>query len=624
MARIVEIRISGTRKKDASVRLEPGPNVIAGDSDTGKSYLLRLVDFVLGAEEMTKEIEEAIGYETAWLELRNPAGETLTLKRQLTGGDVRAHAVAIDNIMRDGAAGDVDTLIWKRQGGSKAPDVTSRLFPFLGLPADVMLRRNRNGETQRLSIRTLLPIFLVDETGIITEGSPVVRPGFGRTAEQRMFSYLLTGRDDSEVVARVPQEIETAEINAKRSLIDDLLEPLTGRLEWRTRSEDEAERESVGATIAALSSVLADNRELRASLQETRRRLDRDRRKAETQIVGMSGLLTRYELLHDRYASDLERLDFISESAHFYDGLQESLCPLCEQPLDGASHDHARDLATMLDTDMIQTSARAEAAKIRGLQIDLKLAITDLKEHRSRWQEARTKVSGELRAIEQRLDTILEPARSRTQLTLDQLVNRRLQLQIAETDREEHARLSAMKVELGSALPEAQSAQEWAPIEPMALTGLCAEIENVLAEWSWKETVRVEFDEKRYDIKVDGKPRRSHGKGFRAVIHAAFSIALLRYCRANGRPHPGFLILDSPLTTVKQSRGEAQGTDTDDEIDPTIEPSFWRSLAKLDHVIQVVVLDNKEPPDSLSGALNTQLFAGPETRSGERVGFIEV
>ena len=171
MARISEIRLTGKDKADASITFEPGTNVVSGDSDTGKSYLLRCIDFVLGAQEMTKVIEEAAGYELVWLELKDPDDEILTLERHLTGGDVRAHKVSIDDVLErrnsetketgelsateaENDSTDGQVLAWRRQGLSQAPDVTSRIFPFFGMPEDVRLRSDNKGKTQRLSIRT--------------------------------------------------------------------------------------------------------------------------------------------------------------------------------------------------------------------------------------------------------------------------------------------------------------------------------------------------------------------------------------------------------------------------------------------------------------------------------------
>ena len=58
MLQIREIRLSGPNVEDASVKFGPGPNVIAGESDTGKSYLLHCLDYIFGAEELKKRIPQ--------------------------------------------------------------------------------------------------------------------------------------------------------------------------------------------------------------------------------------------------------------------------------------------------------------------------------------------------------------------------------------------------------------------------------------------------------------------------------------------------------------------------------------------------------------------------------------
>src|SRR4051812_13972856 len=100
---IRELRLTGTSKKDASIRFTSGGNVIAGVSDSGKSYILRCIDFVLGAEEMTKKIDEAIGYEFAWVEFTSSdQTKAITFKRHLNGGDVSVFETSIDHSSGNG------------------------------------------------------------------------------------------------------------------------------------------------------------------------------------------------------------------------------------------------------------------------------------------------------------------------------------------------------------------------------------------------------------------------------------------------------------------------------------------------------------------------------------------
>lgn len=632
MARINEVRLTGTGRADAIVKFKPGPNVITGDSDTGKSYILRLVDYVLGAEELKKLIDEATGYETAWVEFANKDDDTLTLQRHLSGGDVRAYSNSIEEIRNGSAQAPVEedagspeseVLAWRREGRSEERDVTSRLFPFFGMSDNVRVRKNSDGLQQRLTIRTLLPTFIVDEESIITEGSAILQGGFGDTAEKRMFSFLLTGKDDKDIVARDPQKMVSAKVQAQRDLIIELLEPLNARLKDRTESEEDLSVERLDETIDDLSNALANNSDERTRLRHRRNEHYHDLLRAETQISAVDAMLTRYALLDERYSSDLERLDFISESSHYYEALQDSMCPMCGQSLEGVPHEHEEASGLSFRADEVYQSAVAEAAKIRGLQTDLKSAISDLERRGLYWADLKKTSSAALGDIDRQLDTELAPARRTTRNNLNELVARRVELENVRGDRLEAARLEKLRDKLDQELAQPAAKQVWAPLDSMAVTDLCKEVEAVLREWSWKNDVRVELEETRYDIKVNGKPRRSHGKGFRAVIHAAFSIGLLRFCHAKGLPHPGFVLLDSPLTTVKQRKGEAQVEQAEkDKITPGIEPSFWKSLSEIDPSIQIIILDNKEPPLDLFTALNVQLFAGPDADEHEREGFI--
>ncbi|WP_210237393.1 hypothetical protein, partial [Mesorhizobium sp. M8A.F.Ca.ET.161.01.1.1] len=107
-------------------------------------------------DELKKAIDEAADYETVWLEFRNAEDEVLTLERSLQGGEVLAYSRSICDVIGDdnfeaprpdeervrSDDNQVEILASKRQGRSVVPDVTSRVFPFFGLPETVTLRKN--------------------------------------------------------------------------------------------------------------------------------------------------------------------------------------------------------------------------------------------------------------------------------------------------------------------------------------------------------------------------------------------------------------------------------------------------------------------------------------------------
>jgi hypothetical protein len=614
MMQLRELRVTGTDKPNAVIKFAPGGNVIAGVSNSGKSYMLRCIDFVLGADEMTKKIDEDAGYELVCLEFANTRGDSLTLVRQLTGGDVSVHYSTIDKIEGNGT-----TVAWKRHGKSTGPDVSSIFLQFAGMK-EARLRANSRGATNRLTVRTLLPAFLVDETSIIAERSPVYgSSGYDQTSRKRMLSYLLTGVDDEAIVSVEQSDIARAEANAKLTLISELLKPIEQRIQAGDLLKDGDRGSTISRTdesIERLSSSLAEDRRERAMLQRERSDALTSLQSAESQIMAIDELMARYELLHKRYDSDLDRLDFIAEGSYFLNGLQETRCPLCDQPM---GEEHRHKFESYADLKTVYSSSQAEAAKILGLRNELVETISTLKIRRAEREDQRGRASEELAQIAVRIDRELVPALQATKSQLDDLIQRRLELEALKVDAEQADALIAVREVLAATLIKPDSApKKWEAIDSIAAHKFCLEIQKVLKEWAWKGPAQVEFDDKRFDIKVDGKARQSNGKGVRAILQAAFVVALLRFCHENQTPHPGFVVLDSPLTTFKQGRDSG----IDESIDPSIEAAFWMSIKKLKSDLQIVVLDNKEPPPHIASAISYTWFAGAQARAGERRGFI--
>jgi hypothetical protein len=610
MMQLRELRLTGRGVPDARMIFEPGGNVISGDSDTGKSYMLRCIDYVFGAEAMTKVITEAEPYERVLIELQNDAGEFLTLVRALAGGNVAVHRNPISSMQGDGTS-----VQWKRTGKSKLADVTSVVLPFAGM-AEAQLRRNSRGQKQRLTLRTLLPVFLVDEISVIAEKSPILGSvGFDETPRKRMLSYLLTGKDDEAIIADESKEIADAKAKAKIALIDELLGPLETRLsEFGPRDEEHESIERVNFAIDQLSTAMEEDRAERVQLQFERRDIIANLQRAEGQLLAIDELLRRYGLLDVRYKSDLDRLDFIAEGAHFFEGLQEVRCPLCDQEMDD---DHRHWIGEKDTATPVYQAAQAEAAKIIGHRSDLVQAIESLQGRRANREQERAAAQLRIEEIDSRIEQELGPALSETKNHLDSLIQRRLELENIRSDRDQADGLHSIRSDLEkSGVSSGSGTKDWAALGSSSLRSLCDEIEAVLKEWSWKGEGRVVFDEKAFDIDVDGQPRQSHGKGVRAILYAAFAVGLLRYCRKSKKPHPGFLVIDSPLTTYKK------GQVREAEIDPGIEAAFWKSMAALPRDLQIVVLDNKEPPANVASGIKYERFAGPDAKAGERTGFI--
>jgi hypothetical protein len=136
---------------------------------------------------------------------------------------------------------------------------------------------------------------------------------------------------------------------------------------------------------------------------------------------------------------------------------------------------------------------------------------------------------------------------------------------------------------------------------------------DVLKEQKFPGDCQVAFDETLFDVKIDGKARKSNGKGVRALTHAAFKLALLLYCRKEGLPHPGLIVLDSPLVAYRDPVKSKKGVLEDDEkliAASSVRENFFRHLASLADNTQFVVFDNIDPPTGIEALAKSELYTG--------------
>jgi hypothetical protein len=150
-------------------------------------------------------------------------------------------------------------------------------------------------------------------------------------------------------------------------------------------------------------------------------------------------------------------------------------------------------------------------------------------------------------------------------------------------------------------------------VSKTVLGELSGEIAEILNAWHFPGTGQVYFDETTMDFVIGGKPRGSRGKGLRAITHAAVTIGLMQYCKKRNLPHPGFVVLDSPLLAYWKPEGEEdnlQGTD--------LKERFYEYLRSLTDG-QIIVVENEHPSEQLLGQTSSTVFT--KNPSSGRYGF---
>jgi predicted nuclease with TOPRIM domain len=481
--------------------------------------------------------------------------------------------------------------------------VSYALLERTGLTSKV-LRRNAAGETRSLSFRDMARLCVVTEEEIQGRGSPLLSGQYTTaTGEYATFKLLLTGTDDSALVAARDGAGRREQDVGKLELLDQMIADLQAELDEEGAEEDALndQLERLEESIQAQNETLATVQRALDSVLDRRAAAANEVRNRRARVSEIDELVERFKLLDSHYQTDLDRLAAIHESGSLFVHLEQQSCPLCGA-LPGDQH---LDSECEGNTEAVVKAADAEIVKINRLRRELADTATSLTTERQGLLASLDQFDGEYKACEQELNQIVSPAVSTERASYDQLVSKRAEVRFTLEKIDRLKRLIAQRTELDAeqeasgGSPSATKTQ----ISKNVLDEFAQTIEGILQEWHFPNANRVFFDEGRRDFQIAGKDRGSTGKGLRALTHAAVKIGLMEFCRERNLPHPGFVVLDSPLLAYWKPEGyedDLRGTD--------LKEMFYRYLLGLSKDSQVIIIENEHPPDVVSRDGNVIVF----------------
>jgi uncharacterized coiled-coil DUF342 family protein len=590
---------TGPQKELASVDFGGGLNVIYGASETGKSFILEALDYMLGDSGDLRDIPERVGYDRIFLGLEFGKDGPFTLERSTAGGDFRCyegtHYSVPDSV-------EPEVLKAKHKAGHKNT-VSAFLLKGIGL-WDKRVRRNARGETNSLSFRNLAHLTLISEGDIQKRISPIVTgQHVSKTIELSVFKLLLSGVDDSAVQPEARDERVVISRAAKVEVIDELLADYKSRLEDIDGVNDREELEDqigrLGHTLDRESHALQSTEQEYQIVLSRRNNTRKQIEKIDNRRTEINDMLARFSLLDEHYQSDLSRLEGVQEAGSLIEALEPGFCPLC-----GASVD-AQHLTDACDGNIEQvvSAALAEKSKIATLRKELGDTVEKLMSELGRYKEIQPTLITALNIVDQELKGI-SPDLSERRSVYSELLEKKNEVQNA---------LNLFKSI--SDLEEKRESMDEAPTQPVSadkkvgdlssstLDNFSILMETILQAWEFPDSDRVHFDRESNDLIISGKPRGSRGKGMRAITHAAFTIGLLQYTEENELSHPGFVVLDTPLLAYREPEN-----DEDDLRGTDVQSKFYEFLLNWTSR-QVIVLENEDPPYLVKDTDQTIFFS---------------
>lgn len=604
------IAFAGPVKESAEIEFGSGLNLVYGPSNTGKSSVLDGIDFMLGTEKPLKELPEHEGYDQVILGVEFSKSESFTFVRSIEGGDYEC----FEGLHKRKPLDIEPVILRPKSETKKIKSISSFILEKVDLPNKKLKKNAQNGLVS-LTLRNSLDLAVVNEANIQKESSPYISTQYTKVTEHKSrLKFILTGVDDSSLL---PAEVEKKALSraAKIEVLKELIEEQGKSLEDISTLENSLtdlrqQDNRLSQTILEERSTLDANEEKYNSLVRSRAAFREELELKSNRVNDVVEMLSRFKLLQKQYASDIARLESISETGILLEALPSEKCPTCGRLVseDKTHQDCDKDIKNVV------AAAASEKSKIEGLNGELQSTVNNLGSELESINEQLPGIEEKISSVAKEL-AIVNPELVEQRTNYTELFNLKSELDDSIKQHEQLIVLTKKKEELEKSAPKRESKdkdESERTLPTSALFKLSNEVRNFLQEWGLPNSSDVHFDKETGDFVINGKHRISNGKGHRAITHAAATLGLMKYTEENELSHLGFSILDSPLLAYEEPDNEE-----DDLSGTDVNLKFFDSLAGWKSK-QIIVFENKKsiPNKYSSGKQVTQFTKKNSGRYG--------
>ncbi len=525
-------------KQDAIVQFKNGLNIIEGPSDTGKSCVLKCIEFVFGGnyQKLKNPFKESSKYNEAVIILSTDKYGDITISRKVGKGFVSVRCLSNTSI-----SGDYAIKKPAKSVKNPKPTLTSLMLTLIGIDEEVSLPSNADFKKQRLTWENLLRLYYINEDSI--DGpDPLFEPE--STYEKTLFLssllYLLTGKDFNQTDAQTKSEIRKAKRDAIHGYVNNKikqaherkseLQSLLGTLEPNNPSESIQALENELQTIEdAINSAAVQSHDILVDIMEL------EKKDAEYDL-----LLSRLDQLESQYKADINRLSFITEGEVALDNIPKATtCPFCNGSI------------KPIETPSYLKASQAELKRIISQLNGLSKSKKDLLEEQHQIKVELSQLTANRDSIEEHIRIDLRPKVMSLKSTVSSYrdyikVSNEVDFikEIAQNWEDDLTDYDVKDSE------ESKDSLKYHPKEYFPAdfaVGISKELDLILNECMYANYTSSRFDMKKFDIEINGESKSTHGKGYCSYLNTVVSLAFKNYFYKNAKFNANILIVDTPL-----------------------------------------------------------------------------
>lgn len=565
---IKKLIITGVGKKNAEIEFTEGTNIIYGPSNTGKTCILNCIDYLFGSK--INPIPREHGYDTIAAQIESSDG-FLSISRKL---DEKTFLVISQHTK-------IKSGKYYRTNPHYEKTISYVWLTLIGISDKHMIINNERFERQTLTLRTFIHMFVLNEERIITKNS-VFFSGYATsaTAEISAFLFLLTGDNYSEFDEREGKKVQEIRQAAIISYIyKEISQYSSERLELMKQLQEQFSDGSdidielkinqimteMSDTEQNITDALNSNRELLHSIQEINIKI------SECEL-----LLNRYLNLMSQYNVDLERLNFIVDSAINIPEESTSICPICDHEIESnvsptiieaakSEYNSIKSQVEELKSTIAFVQKEKEKYDFRALELKQKQNHTDV--------ILKTKLKPKMETLKEQLDAYKNYSRYKNEIDFLKDIAQKKQTEVLVVATEEESDQSKYK-------PREK-------ITSSQIKDISDTIYNFFNKCKFDGLTTAGLDTGSMDVVVNGKLKSEYGKGYRAFLNTIYSLSMLLHLSSYGTYSPGFAMYDSPILSLKER--------DDQPASSSMKKSLFRMFDGGFDGIQSIIIENELP-----------------------------
>lgn len=594
---ITKVLARGSGKTDSFVELQPGLNLIQGRSNTGKTCIIKCIDFCFGGKN--KPFDDSLGYTTIELSLHTPKGN-IQITRSLGKNKVE---VVTDVPGYDSCTYDLKFNPKKKES---APLLGDLLLASIGIEDGQYIYKNKYFDTQKMSWRTILPLLLFSVTDIVKETS-VIEPtqGTEKTAFLSSLLLLLNGKEFAEVDSKTKKEIRVARkkaieeyVNKKISAVSEKKKTLEEQLALFDGIDVEQQMQeiidSIKATEAKISSASAKSKEILGQIIEL-----------QEQAAECNLLQGRYATLRGQYVSDIKRLSFIvNGEVEMQKVAHNTICPFCDGKIP------AKSKKSYIE------SAQAELHRITSQMNGLVETEKELASEKEEISEELAKLERQREDIEKMIQEELQPKADALKKTHEDY---RVYIQIQHELNVIADFATSWETDLRELPSEDESESEYHPKELFDKDfqeRIDKLLKDALTECSFPNLTTARLNLSSFDVEINGRKKQSfNGQGYTSFLNSIIAMSFRQCLSEYAVYDPGLLVIDTPLLGLDQG--------VSDVSPESMRASLYTYFTNHQDCGQVILLDNmKDVPAIDFESTGTNVITFTKGLEEGRYGFL--